>query len=196
MNKTREEVRLLVGALRDLTVGIVGFGRIGREVAARLAPFKCRRLVYDPVVAAGAIRESNCEPVDLPQLIAEADIVTLHCPSTRQTRKMINFETIQRMKEGAILVNLARGDLVETAALVEALQSGRLGAAALDVCDPEPIPPDHPLLKLQNVIVASHVASTSAKAVRKLRETAAHLAASALRGEKLPNIVNGVESSS
>jgi phosphoglycerate dehydrogenase-like enzyme len=96
------------------------------------------------------------------------------------------------LKPGAILVNLARGDLVETAALIEALQSGRLSAAALDVCDPEPIPAESPLLKMENVIVASHVASTSAKAVKTLRETAAKIAVMALRGEKLPNVVNGV----
>jgi D-3-phosphoglycerate dehydrogenase len=178
--------------LRDLTVGIVGFGRIGREVAARLAPFKCRRLVHDPVVPAVAIRDAGCEPAELARLLAEADVITLHCPSTPQTRRMLNTETFGQLKPGAILVNLARGDLVETAALIEALQSGRLSAAALDVCDPEPIPAESPLLKMENVIVASHVASTSAKAVKTLRETAAKIAVMALRGEKLPNVVNGV----
>ncbi|MDB5348249.1 MAG: C-terminal binding protein [Schlesneria sp.] len=178
--------------LRDQTVGIVGFGRIGREVVARLAPFKCRRLVFDPVVPADAIRAAGCEPVDLATIIAESDILTLHCPSTAQTRRLVNKSSIAQMKRGSILINLARGDLVETDALVEALQSGQLGAAAIDVCDPEPIPVGHPLRQLPNVIVASHIASASVKAVRTLRETAAGLAAKALRGEKLPNVVNGV----
>ncbi len=178
--------------LRDLTAGILGFGRIGREVAARLAPFKCRRLVHDPVVPAEVIKGSGCEAVDLSRLLAEADILTLHCPSTPQTRRILNRESLSRMKPGAILINLARGDLIDTAAMVEGLQSGHLGGAALDVCDPEPIPADHPLLKLENVIVASHIASASVKAVRTLRETAANLAAKALRGEKLPSVVNGV----
>lgn len=178
--------------LRDQTVGIVGFGRIGREVVARLAPFKCRRLVFDPVVPADTIRAAGCEPADLATIIAESDILTLHCPSTAQTRRLVNKSSIAQMKRGSILINLARGDLVETDALVEALQSGQLGAAAIDVCDPEPIPAGHPLRQLPNVIVASHIASASVKAVRTLRETAAGLAAKALRGEKLPNVVNGV----
>lgn len=178
--------------LRDLTVGIVGFGRIGREVATRLAPFKCRRIVHDPVTSHESIFEAGCEPSELASLIENADILTLHCPSTAQTRRMLNVASIARMKPGAILINLARGDLIETAALVSALQSGHLSAAAIDVCDPEPIPLDSPLRQMNNVIVASHVASASVKAVRKLRETAANIAAMALRGEKLPNIVNGV----
>lgn len=178
--------------LRDLTVGIVGFGRIGREVASRLAPFKCRRLVFDPVVPADAIRQAGCEPADLASILSLSDVLTLHCPSTPQTRRLLNSVSISQMRRGAILVNLARGDLVETPSLVAALQSGQLSAAAIDVCDPEPIPADSPLRQLPNVIVASHVASASVKAVRTLRETAAGLAAKALRGEKLPNVVNGV----
>jgi D-3-phosphoglycerate dehydrogenase len=178
--------------LRDLTVGIVGFGRIGREVASRLAPFKCRRLVFDPVMSADAIRQTGCEPADMSTILTQSDVLTLHCPSTAQTRKMLNADTLAQLKKGSILINLARGDLVDTSALVAALQSGQLSAAAIDVCDPEPIPLDNPLRQLPNVIVASHVASASVKAVRTLRETAAGLAAKALRGEKLPNVVNGV----
>lgn len=178
--------------LRDLAVGIVGFGRIGREVASRLAPFKCRRLVHDPVASADSIRSVSCEPLDLSSLMEQSDILTLHCPSTTQTRKMLNTASIARMKPGSILINLARGDLIETAALVSALQSGHISAVAIDVCDPEPIPLDSPLRQLENVIVASHVASASVKAVKKLRETAAGIAAMALRGDKLPNVVNGV----
>lgn len=178
--------------VRDQVVGIVGFGRIGREVAARLAPFKCRRLVFDPVVSADAIHSSGCEAVALKALLAEADIVTLHCPSTPQTRKLLSADSIANMKRGAIVINLARGDLIDTAALVAALQSGQIGAAAIDVCDPEPIPRDSPLRSLPTVIAASHIASASVKSVRTLRETAARLVVTALRGETLPNIVNGV----
>lgn len=178
--------------LRDQTVGIIGFGRIGREVAARLAPFKSRRLVYDAFVSAEVVRSAGCEPVTLDELLAQADIVTLHCPSTPQTKKLLNADSIARMKLGAIVINLARGELIDTPALVAALQSGRIVAAAIDVCDPEPIPADSPLRSLPNVIAASHIASASPKAVRTLRETAARIAAMALRGEALPNIVNGV----
>jgi len=176
--------------LRDQTVGIVGFGRIGREVAARLAPFKSRRLVFDAFVPADAIRSAGCESVSLEELLTQSDIVTLHCPSTAQTKKFLNTDALARMKRGAVVVNLARGDLIDTAALVAALQSGHLAGAAIDVCDPEPIPLDSPLRSLPNVIVASHIASASPKASRTLRETAAHVAVMALRGEPLPNVVN------
>lgn len=179
-------------ALRDLTVGVVGFGRIGREVVARLRAFKCRVLVHDPVVAAGDIEQAGAVPVDLARIISDSDIVTLHCPSMAQTRGMINRDSLAKMKRGVILINVARGDLVDSAALTEALQEGQVAVAALDVFAPEPIPADHPILKLDNVIVASHIASTSVPAVRKLRETAANLALQALRGETLPNVVNGV----
>lgn len=178
--------------LRDQTVGLVGFGRIGREVAARLGPFKCRRLVHDAFVPADAVRAAGCEPVTLDELLAQSDIVSLHCPSTPQTKKLLNADSLGRMKRGAVVVNLARGDLIDTTALVNALQTGQIASAALDVCDPEPIPADSPLRSLSNVIVASHIASASPKAVRTLRETAAKLAVMALRGEPLPNVVDGV----
>ena len=178
--------------MRDQTVGIVGFGRIGREVAARLAPFKSRRLVFDPVLAPETIREHGCEAVTLEELLAESDIVSLHCPSSAQTRKLLNADSIRAMKKGAIVINLARGDLIDTQALISALESGHLAGAALDVCDPEPIPADSPLRSMPNVITASHIASASPKSVRTLRLTAARIAAMAVNGEQLPNVVNGV----
>ena len=108
---------------------------------------------------------------------------------------MMNRDAFGRMKQGAALVNVARGDLVDPAALREALESGRLGAAALDVYDPEPIPADDPIRKRDNVLLAAHIASTSVKAVRKLRESAAQLAARVVRGEPAINVVNGEKSS-
>jgi phosphoglycerate dehydrogenase-like enzyme len=96
------------------------------------------------------------------------------------------------MKRGVILINVARGDLVDSTELTAALQRGQVSAAALDVFVPEPIPADHPILKIDNAVVASHIASCSVPAVRKLRETAANLAAMAVRGEPLSNVVNGV----
>jgi len=179
-------------ALCDLTVGVVGFGRIGSEVVARLRAFKCKVLVHDPVVVAGEIEQAGAKPVVLRELLSQSDVISLHCPSTAQTRGMVNRDSLTITKRGVILINVARGDLVDSAALTEALQSGHISAAALDVFAPEPIPADHPILKMDNVIVASHIASCSVPAVRKLRETAANLAALALRGEPLPNVVNGV----
>ena len=179
-------------AMRDLTVGVVGFGRIGREVATRLRAFKCKVLVHDPVVVAADIERSGCFPASLKELFSTSDLITLHCPSMAQTRGMINRESLASMKRGVIMVNLSRGDLIDSASLTEALQSGHVAAAALDVFAPEPIPVDHPILKMSQVIASAHIASCSVPAVRKLRETAANLAAMALRGDRLPSVVNGV----
>jgi D-3-phosphoglycerate dehydrogenase len=179
-------------ALADLTAGVVGFGRIGREVVRRLRAFKGRVLVYDPAVPAADVRGAGCEPRGLDELLAESDVVTLHCPSTPQTRGLIRRETLARMKPGAILINVGRGDLVDSAALVEALRGGHLAGAGLDVFDPEPVPRDSPLLKMSNVVMSAHIASASAKAARRLRETVAGTVARAVRGEPLSNVVNGV----
>jgi D-3-phosphoglycerate dehydrogenase len=180
-------------ALRDLTVGVVGFGRIGRAVVERLRPFRCAIRVFDPVVPAEEIAKAGATARgSLEELFLGCDVLTLHCPSTARTRRMIDAAALNKLNPGALLLNLARGDLVDTAALVAALQSGHLGAAALDVCDPEPIPVDHPLRRISNVILAPHIASVSLRAVRRLRESAATAIACALRGEPLPNVVNGV----
>ncbi len=179
-------------ALRDLTVGVVGFGRIGREVVKRLLPFKCAVRVFDPVVPATEIEKLGALPTGFDELLKNADVLTLHCPSTPQTRRLMNRETFAKLKPGAIFINVGRGDLADPEALTAALQSGHLGAAALDVFDPEPIPVGHPIRQLPNVILAPHIASCSTPAVRKLRESVALLAIAAVRGQPLPTIVNGV----
>lgn len=180
--------------LRDLTVGVIGCGRIGREVISRLAAFKGKVLVFDPAVDASEIAKLGATAVgSVDALLPACDVLTLHCPSTPKTRKLINAEAFELLKPGAILANLSRGDLVDTDSLVAALETGRLAGAALDVCDPEPIPVGHPLLKLPNVIVAPHIASASPAAVGRLRRSVAETVARAIRGEPLVNAVNGVD---
>ena len=127
-------------SLRDATVGVVGFGRIGREVAARLKAFKCRVLIHDPVVAPADIAGAGCTPVALGELLSQSDAITLHGPSTAATRGLVNAQSLAAMKPGVILINVARGDLVESDALVAALRSGRVSAAGLDVFAPERFP--------------------------------------------------------
>jgi D-3-phosphoglycerate dehydrogenase len=180
-------------ALAQLTVGVIGFGRIGREVVRRLASFKCTIRVFDPLVPAEEIRKVGAEPASFEEVLKAADLLTLHCPSTPQTRKMMNRDSLAKLKPGAILINVGRGDLVDVPALTAALESGQLSAAALDVFDPEPIPTDHPVLKMPNVLLTPHIASASPAAVHKLRTAAANLALRAVRGQPLPNIVNGVQ---
>lgn len=177
--------------LRELLVGVIGFGRIGREVTRRLLAFKCRVLVYDPVVSVEEIFKAGAEAVPLDRILQESDIITLHCPSTPRTRHMFNAEAFSKTKPGAIFINVGRGDLVDSPALINALENGRLSAAALDVFDPEPIPVENPILKMPNVILAAHIASASSSAVKRLRETAAKLAVLAINDRPLPNIVNG-----
>jgi D-3-phosphoglycerate dehydrogenase / 2-oxoglutarate reductase len=179
--------------LKYMTVGVVGFGRIGREVASRLKAFKCKVLVYDPVVDAATVQAAGFTPASLEDVIRTSDLITLHCPSTPQTQYMINAESIAKMKPGAMLVNTSRGTLVKTDDLAAALQSGQISAAALDVTDPEPIPPAHPIVKLDNAVINSHIASATPQAVHSLRTSVANIVVKASRGEKLPNIVNGVK---
>ena len=182
-------------SLRDMTIGVVGLGRIGRGVVERLTPFKCRLLVFDPVVPPDQIEQLGATSVTLQQLFSESDLVTLHCPSTDQTRGLINTTTLAQIKPGAILINLGRGDLVNSDDLATALDTGQIRAAALDVFETEPLPSDSRLRGRDNVILASHISSASVSAQRTLRESAANLVVMRHLGEPLPNIVNGVEPS-
>jgi D-3-phosphoglycerate dehydrogenase len=180
--------------LARLTVGIVGLGRIGRAVAKRLVGFGCRMLVYDPAIGDEKIEKEGGEPTSLDKLLANSDLISLHCPSSETTRWIINESSIAKMKSGAILINVSRGDLVDPAALMVALGEGRISAVGLDVFSPEPIPKDHPILRMENVIVGSHIASASEQAAITLRESAASTILKAINGEPLSNIVNGVSS--
>ena len=182
-----------MSSLKHLTIGIVGFGRIGREVVTRLLAFKARVLVFDPVVVADEIAKAGAvAAASFDELLAQSDIVSPHCPSTPKTKQLFNAAAFAKMKPGSIFINVGRGDLADSAAVTAALQSGHLAGAALDVFDPEPIPADHPIRTMPNVILAAHIASVSPPAVKTLRETAARIALQAVRGEALLNIVNGV----
>jgi D-3-phosphoglycerate dehydrogenase len=180
-------------ALRDMTVGVVGAGRIGRAVINRLVPFKPRILVFDPVLRPGDERALGAELVALDQIWAQSDLITLHVPSTAETRAMINAGTLARMKDRVMLINVSRGTLVDQDALIAALQSGKVAAAGLDVTVPEPINDDSPLLRMDNVLITSHIASASPRAGSTLRSSVAETVARAVRGEPLPPSVNGVQ---
>jgi len=178
--------------LAGMTCGVIGFGRIGRGVVRRLVACGGRVLVSDPLASAEAVAAAGAEAVPVAQLLAESDLITLHCPSLPETKGLINAAALATAKPGLLVVNLSRGDLVDPAALVAALDSGHVAGAALDVFSPEPIPAGHPILGRPNVILAPHVASVSAAAVARLRTTAAELAVAALQGGPLQSIVNGV----
>ncbi len=180
-----------MSALSQLHVGIVGLGRIGRNVAHRLKAFNCKISAFDPQLDASDIHGLGCQPATLDEVLEQSDVVTLHIPSTDATRKMISAARLAKFKPGSILINVSRGDLIETDALVDAFKSGKLSAAGLDVSAPEPIPAGHPLRSLENVVFTSHVASASLPAMLRLRSEVANIAALAANGKPVYNIVNG-----
>ncbi len=147
--------------LSELTLGLVGFGNIARLVVERARPFGFRFVASDPFVTAEAASELGVELMPLEQVLAESDIVSLHVFLNAQTRHLIDAKQLALMKPEAYLVNTSRGPVVDEQALAEALQSGRLAGAGLDVFEVEPVAADSPLLKLPNVILTSHIASYS-----------------------------------
>ncbi len=180
--------------LHGKVLGIVGMGHIGQEVAARAQPFGCRIIYYDPVALAPQREvELGLERVDLEELLALSDIVTLHVPLNPQTRHLINEERISKMKPGAYLINTARGEVVDEAALAKALEEGHLAGAGIDVFAEEPVNPDNPLLKSDKVMLSPHIAGgTNESRVRMVQVTAENVLR-VLRGEKPLYVVNGVE---
>jgi len=157
--KTWSPTLLLGQELTGATVGVVGFGRIGREFARRATGFRMRILAFDLFPDQAAADEIGATFVSLDQLLAESDFVSLHCTLTEETTHLIDAAALARMKPTAILINAARGPVVDTDALVAALRNGTIWAAGLDVTDPEPIRSDHPLANLENCLVVPHIAS-------------------------------------
>jgi D-3-phosphoglycerate dehydrogenase len=152
--------------LSEMTVGVIGYGEIGTRVVRLLKPFGCRVLVSDPYVQLSASdRADGVEQVALERLLAESDVVTLHPRVTKETEKLINAETLAQMKPSAILINTARGPLVDYDALYEALKGKRIRSAMLETFAVEPVPADWPLLKLENVTLTPHIAGASVKTI-------------------------------
>ncbi|MDB5517380.1 MAG: D-isomer specific 2-hydroxyacid dehydrogenase, NAD-binding [Tardiphaga sp.] len=174
------------------TVLIVGFGRIGTRTAKRCLAMEMNVLVYDPYKSAAEIKAAGCEPVsDLDAALPRADFVTLHCPKTPETTGMFNAARLARMKPSAYLINTARGGIVVEAALHDALVSGKLAGAGLDVFEQEPPPLGHALFELPNVIIAPHVAGVTREALERMGEQTARNMLSALDGEPIrQNVIN------
>lgn len=157
-----------VSRLRGSCLGIVGLGAIGHALATRARALGMTVLATDPFATAEAAAEIGARLVELPELLREADFVSLHCPLTEQTRHLLGPDEFALMKPTAYLVNTARGGLVDQPALTEALRSGRLAGGALDVLDPEVPAPDDPLRRMDNVILTPHVAWYSEQALEDL----------------------------
>jgi lactate dehydrogenase-like 2-hydroxyacid dehydrogenase len=182
--------KALLGAdLSGATLGIIGFGRIGRAVARRASGFDMRILAYSPSLTKEEATAMNARGVELDELLHESDFVSLHCPLNQHTQHLINDDTLARMKPTAILVNTARGGIVDQQALYNALKSGVIAGAALDVTDPEPLPSDHPLFSLQNATIVPHIGSASTWTRDQMATMAADNLIAGLKGEPLPNQV-------
>lgn len=181
---------LLLGIeIKGTTLGLVGFGRIGKAMARRAVGFDMRVIYYDP-------SETRQDPdvkatsVDFETLLEESDFISLHTPLTPDTHHLIDSEALSKMKPSAVLVNTSRGPVVDLDALYDALKSKRIFAAGLDVTEPEPLPADHPLLTLDNIVIVPHIASASRTARDKMAWLAAKNLIAGLDGDHLPNCVN------
>ncbi len=178
---------LLLGAdMVGSTLGIVGFGRIGQAVAKRAQGFDMRVIYHDPT----AEPAYGAEHVDLDTLLHESDFVSIHVPLTKDTRHLVNTDFLSKMKPTAILVNTARGGVLDQVALYNALKSNQIFAAALDVTDPEPLPMNSPLLELENCLIVPHLGSASKRTRDQMSLLAAQNLIAGLNGERLPHCAN------
>lgn len=173
------------------TLGLVGLGRIGGRVAEIARVLGMRVLAFDPYAAPARAEALGVTLVStLEEVLANADIVSLHCPAIPSTYQLINARTLALMRRGSYLINVARGAVIDEAALVDALRSGQLAGAGLDVFDPEPAAADNPLFTLPNTICTPHIASYTAASVLRMREMVCAQVAMALRGERPTELVN------
>lgn len=169
----KQEQGVQTAELRGKTVGIIGMGNIARTLVSLLKPFQINILYWNRMRKSLEFEaKNNMRFVGMDELLVGSDIVTLHCALTPETSNLINADSIRRMKDGAILVNTARGGIVDTNALADALKSGKLSYAALDVHSEEPIPADYPLRELENVILTPHIAGVTADSFRTMMHDA------------------------
>lgn len=188
--KTWGSIGFLGQDIAGATLGIIGFGRIGRAIARRAQGFDMRILYHSRGRKLEAEQKYHAEYVGLETLLRESDFVSLHTNLSEETHHLINESRLKTMKPGSILINTARGPVVDPAALYRALTSGTIACAALDVTEPEPIPPDDPLLTLDNIIICPHIGSASHKTRSKMSTMAAENLIAGLKRKPLPNCVN------
>ena len=176
--------------LSGKVLGVVGLGRIGTRVSTRARSFGMRVIAYDPYIAPTVGEKVGAEMVSLDDLLAQADVVTVHTPLTDETRGMIGARELSKMKDGVILVNCARGGIYEEHALAEALQSGKVSGAAIDVYEQEPPPKDAPLLQAKNVVLSPHIGANTIEAQDRVAVQTAEMVVDALRGSIFVSAVN------
>lgn len=172
------------------TLGVIGLGRIGTRVTARAHGFNMRVIAYDPYVSNSVFEKSGVTKVTLDQLLEQADVITVHTPMTDETRGMIGAEELAKTKDGVLVLNIARGGIYDEQALADALNSGKVAGAAIDVYVEEPPAADHPLLNAKNVILSPHIGANTIEAQDRVAVTTAEMVIEALRGSIFVSAVN------
>jgi glyoxylate reductase len=188
--RTWSPVGWLGADLRGATLGIVGMGKIGKAVTERSKGFGLKVVYTGTKYLPDVEKTYGAQYRSLDDLLGESDFVSLHCPLTAETRGLMDLANLQKMKPSAILINTARGPIVVTDALVRALREGWIAGAGLDVTDPEPLPPDHPLYDLPNCLIVPHIGSATHGTRRRMAEMACENLLAGLEAQKLPNCVN------
>ncbi len=176
--------------LKGKTFGLVALGNIGRGVARRAQGFGCKIIAYDPFVSAEEMKSLGVEPVDLDTLLSESDYISIHAPTTKSTYRMFNEKTIGKMKKTAFLINTSRGAIVDQKALYDAVKSGKIAGAGIDVWEPEPPEADEPLFTLDNVICTPHIAGVSVDCMIDIRKETFSQAIAVLKGGQPDNWIN------
>lgn len=175
----------VIPGFRSMTVGFVGLGRIALALHKRLVPFGFSFVAFDPYASSDTFSDSGITSVSLDELAERSHAISLHAPNNEQTRHIVNASFLERLRPGAVIVNTARGSLIDEAALLEALQKGTLAGVALDVTDPEPLERHSPIREFPNVILTPHAAFYDEDSLRNLQRLASEEAGRALRGEAL-----------
>jgi D-3-phosphoglycerate dehydrogenase len=176
--------------LNGKTLGIIGLGRIGSRVTVRAQAFGMTVIAYDPYVADSAFEKVRAERVTLDELLARADVITVHTPLSDETRRMIRAEHFEKMKDGVIVLNIARGGIYEETALADALNRGKVAGAAIDVYEDEPPGKDHPLLNAKNAILSPHIGANTIEAQDRVAVQTSEMVIEALRGSIFVSAVN------
>ncbi|WP_456327216.1 phosphoglycerate dehydrogenase [Archaeoglobus sp.] len=185
-----ERKRFVGIELRGKTLGIIGLGRIGYEVAKRMRCFEMNILAYDPYVSEERAKSVGAKLVSLEELLKNSDIITIHVPKTKETEKMISYKEFEIMKDGVYIINAARGGIVDEKALYDALVSGKVAGAALDVYEKEPPDKDNPLLRLENVVTTPHIGASTREAQMIVGMTIAEDIVNFFKGLPVKNAVN------
>jgi len=185
-----KKVQSPMGSIYGQTLGIIGCGNIGRMVAQKAQAFSLKLLGCDPYLDKGLDKEAGLTMVGLPELLKESDYISIHTFLNAETRHLISGKEFQQMKPSAYVINSSRGPVIDEPALIKALQEKRIAGAGLDVFEKEPVAPDNPLLKMDNVTVLPHSASYSDAAFKRLRTSVGAEAARVITGHRPKNLVN------